>query len=216
MPGRIAEPLESGPYRFAAWIKDHPIMIPFADPLHGDLRALRFRKIARIIPDPDARMVASAQGDLPILVERNKGRGRCLLFAIPADNAWGEWAIHPLFLPLVHQVAGYLSGRLRGAGHVQEAPAGPGPGEPPGITISNGRAVVRNVDPAESDVERTTLTKLREFYRLPDAGTTAGEEAISQSPAAGSERPDEFWRTVAWAMLVVLIIETVIANKTYA
>ncbi len=69
-----------------------------------------------------------AQGGLPILLERTKGRGRCLLFAIPADNAWGDWAIHRLFLPLVHQVAGYLTDRLPGTGRVQVALAGRGRG----------------------------------------------------------------------------------------
>jgi Aerotolerance regulator N-terminal len=217
LPGQIGEPLESGPYRFAQWVKDHPIVTPFADPLHGDLRTLRFRKIARIIPDPDARVVASAQGGLPILVEQNAGRGRCLLFAIPVDNAWGDWAVHPLFLPLVHQVAGYLSDRLPGAGRVQEAQAGPGAGESPGVNVQNGRALVRNVDPAESDVDRTSLQKLREFYRLPEPTSNAShEQAIPESLAAGSERPDEYWRAVAWALLVVLVIETFVANKTYA
>ena len=183
LPGRISESVEAGPYRFAQWAKEHPIVAPFADPLHGDLRSLRFRKIARIIPDPQARVIASAQGGLPILVERNAGRGRCLLFAIPADNAWGDWAIHPLFLPLVHQVMGYLSDRLPGTGHVQEVQTGPGAGESAGVTMENGRAVVRNVDPTESDVERTTLAKLREFYKLPE--TT---QSRSPEPAAFRER----------------------------
>jgi hypothetical protein len=217
LPGRIGDPGESGPYRFVEWLKDHPIVAPFADPLHGDLRGLRFRKIARIIPDPEARVVVSAQGGLPILVERAKGRGRCLLFAIPADNAWGDWAIHPLFLPLMHQVAGYLSDRLPGTGKVREIPAGPGALESAGVTIENGRALVRNVDPTESDVDRTTLAKLREFFSLPDGSTSRSpEEAPSESLAAGSERADEFWRAVAWALLIVLVIETFIANKTYA
>jgi hypothetical protein len=217
LPGRIGDPVESGPYRFAEWDKEHPIVAPFADPLHGDLRALRFRKIARITPDPQARVVASAQGGLPIVVERSKGRGRCLFFAFPADNAWGEWAVHPLFLPIVHQVAGYLTGRLSGTGRVQETQAGPGAGESPGVTLENGRAIVRNVDAAESDVERTTLAKLRAFYALPDAPPGhSPEQALSESLAAGSERPDEIWRSVAWALLAVLVIETFVANKTYA
>ena len=131
LPGRIGEPAEAGPYRFAQWVKEHPIVAPFGDPLHGDLRSLRFRKIARITPAPEARVIASASGGLPILVERSAGRGRCLLFAIPADNAWGEWAIHPLFLPLVHQVAGYATDRLPGAGRVQEAQAGKAPASRP-------------------------------------------------------------------------------------
>jgi Aerotolerance regulator N-terminal len=217
LPGRIGEQVEAGPYRFAEWVKEHPIVAPFADPLRGDLKALRFLKIARITPAPEARVIASAQGGLPILVERSAGRGRCLLFAIPADNAWGEWAIHPLFLPLVHQVAGYATDRLPGAGRVQESQAGPCPAEAPGVTLANGRAVVRNVDSAESDVERTSVAKLREFYRLPEPVPSASpDQSRSEGLAASSERPDEFWRAIAWALLLVLVIETFIANKTYA
>jgi hypothetical protein len=217
LPGRIGEPVEAGPYRFDRWVKEHPIMAPFADPLHGDLKALRFRKIAPITPAPEARVIASATGALPILVERNAGRGRCLLFAIPADNAWGEWAIHPLFLPLVHQVLGYATDRLSGSGRVQETQAGKGAGESPGVTALNGRAVVRNVDSAESDVDRTSLAKLREFYGIPEpTPSTSPEQSLSEGLAAGGERPDEFWRAVAWALLFVLVIETFIANKTYA
>jgi hypothetical protein len=217
LPGRLSGAVEAGPYRPSDWIKDHPMLAPFADPLHGDLRTLRFRKIARIIPDPEARVLVSEQGGLPILVERPKGAGRCLLFAIPADNDWGDWAIHRLYLPIWHQVAGYLSDRLPGTGHVQNARAGRGAGESPGVTIEKGRALVRNVDPAESDVERTTLAKLREFYRLPDANEgNPLEGEHPQSLAPGSERPDELWRAVAWALLIVLVIETFVANKTYA
>jgi hypothetical protein len=217
LPGRIGETVEAGPYRFAQWVKDHPIFAPFEGPQHGDLRSLQFRKIQKIIPVPEARVIASAIGGLPILVERSAGRGRCLLFAIPADNAWGEWAIHPLYLPLVHQVAGYATDRLSGTGHVQELPAGKAAGESPGVTVANGRAVVRNVDPAESDLERTSLAKLRGFYRLPEpASTKLPDQSPSEAPAAGSERPDELWRAVAWALLVVLVIETFVANKTHA
>ena len=217
LPGRIGEPAESGPYRIGEWTKDHPILAPFADPLHGDLRALRFRKIARITPVPEARVVAATPGGLPLLVERTKGGGRSLLFAIPADNAWGEWAVHRLYLPLVHQVAGYLTDRLPGTGHVHEALARRGASEAPGVTIEKGQALVRNVDAEESDVERTTVEKLREAYRLPAAaGNDPEKDPHLQSPAAGSERPDEVWRTVAWILLIVLVVETFVANKTYA
>ncbi len=215
LPGRLSGAVDAGPYRPADWIKDHPIVAPFADPLHGDLRTLQFRKLARIIPDPEATVLATAEGGLPILVERTKGAGRCLMFAIPADNDWGDWAIHRLYLPIWHQVARYLSNRLPESGSVQNARAGRGAGESPGVTIQNGRALVRNVDPAESDVERTTLAKLREAYRLPDStDDTPIEGEQSQKLAPGSEQPNELWRTVAWTLLIVLLIETVVANKT--
>ena len=123
----------------------------------------------------------------------------------------------PSYLPLVHQVAGYLTDRLPGRGRVQEIRAGRGEGEIPGVTIADGRALVRNVDPAESDVERTTLAKLRAFYRLPDAIEKSPNQDRPEILAAGSERPDEFWRAVAWILLVVLVIETFgKLTRTYA
>ncbi len=217
LPGRIGERAESGPYRISDWTKDHPILAPFADPLHGDLRTLRFREIARITPVAEARVLATATGGLPILVERTGGRGRILLFAIPADNAWGEWAIHRLYLPLVHQVAGYLTDRLPGSGRVHAALAGTGAKDTPGVRIEKGEAIVRNVDVLESDVERTTFAKIRETYRLPDSpASDTGKHSLSAELEAGSERPDEMWRTVAWILLFVLVVETFVANKTYA
>jgi len=217
MPGRLEEPAEDGPYRFAGWEKEHPILAPFADPLHGDLRTLRFRRITRVVPDPVARVLATAQGGSPLLLERSHGAGKCLLFAFPADNAWGDWAIHRLYLPLVHQLVGYSTNRLPENGPVKFASAGQGPRQAPGVAIENGHALVRNVDAAESEIERTTVATLREVYRLPEAKEgKPREEDATATLAAGGERPDELWRSIAWGLLIVLVVETYIANRTYA
>lgn len=217
LPGRLDGPAADGPYRFVAWEKDHPILAPFADPQHGDLRTLRFRTVARIVPDPGSRVLATARGKVPLIVERDHGRGRCLLFAFPADNAWGPWAVHRLFLPMVHQLAGYASRRLPGTGPVAFAPAGRGPAEAPGVVVEDGRALVRNVAPAESEIERTTEAAFRRFYRLPAAKTTPTDAEVSGPVAmAGTERPGEIWPTIAWGLLAVLVAEMFLANRTYA
>ena len=70
VPGRLEGTAEDGPYHFAGWEKEHPLLAPFADPQHGDLRTLRFRKITRIVPDASSRVLATAQGGSPLLVER--------------------------------------------------------------------------------------------------------------------------------------------------
>ena len=167
LPGRIGELLESGPYRIGEWAREHPVLAPFADPQHGDLRTFRFHKIARITPVNEAQVLAATPAGLPILLELSRGNGHCLLFAVPADNAWGDWAVHRLYVPLVHQVAGYVTDRLPGTGRVQITLAGRGAGQSPGVTIEAHRALVRNVDPEESDVERTTLAKLRQRIGCP-------------------------------------------------
>ena len=169
------------------------------------------------MPDPEARVLATAQSGEPLVIERASGQGRCVFFAFPADNAWGEWAIHRLYVPLVHQLLGYLTDRLPETSRVRAQPAGQGPGRAPGVVVENGCALVQNVDPTESEIERTTVAKLREVYSLPEVKKSGpDDEKVPETLAAGGERPDELWRTVAWTLLVVLLVETLVANRTYA
>ncbi len=125
------------------------------------------------------------------MVEKAAGQGRSIVFAFPADNAWGDWAIHRLYVPLVHQLLGYLTNRLPETSPVRFERAGQGPAQVPGVTLDNGRELVRNVDAAESEIERTTVAKLREAYRLPQAtqsdsrGSRAGHSDGSRWGAAG-------------------------------
>ena len=214
LPGQVQGPAEIGSYRFVDWSKDHPILSPFNDPQYGDLRTLRFRRITRLQPDPDARVLGTTTGGVPLVLEKTLGQGHCLLFAFPADNGWGDWAIHRLYLPLVHQLLGYLTGRLPETSPVKYDRIGRTPAPAPGVTVVDGHAVVRNVDSAESEIARTTVAQLRENYRLPEvAKTIAPDEEGSQNLAVAGERADEFWRTVAWALLVVLVLETFVANR---
>ena len=98
------------------------------------------------------RAVSRRHKGAPLLVERTHGAGRSLLFAFPADNAWGEWAIQRLDVPLVHQLVGYLTDRLPETGPVSFALTGDGPGQAAGVAFENGKALVRNVDPTESEI----------------------------------------------------------------
>ena len=77
-----------------------------------------------MLADPEAAVLATARGGVPLVVEKAAGQGRSIVFAFPADNAWGEWAIHRLYVPLVHQLLGYLTNRLPETSPVRfEAPA---------------------------------------------------------------------------------------------
>jgi hypothetical protein len=217
LPAQVQGPGEIGSYRFTDWSKSHPILSPFTDPQYGDLRTLRFQEITRLHPDPEALVLGMTNGGAPLVLERPLGKGRCILFAFPADNAWGDWAIHRLYLPLVHQLLGYLTRRLPETNPVRFDRAGRTPALAPGVTVENGHALVRNVDESESEIERTTVAQFREHYRLPEVTkTVAAEDKGPDSLAATGERPDELWRTVAWVLLIVLLVETYVANRTHA
>ena len=217
LPARLQGPAEVGSYRFADWVKDHPLLGPFADPQYGDLRTLRFRRITRMLAEPDSRVLATASDGSPLVVEKSIGRGCSLIFAFPADNAWGDWSIHRLYVPLVHQLLGDLTGRLPETGRVRFERAGEVEAQGPGVSVKDGRAVVRNVDAAESEIERTTAARLREVYRLPQGRKNDHrQEEEATALAAAGERPDEVWRAVAWVLLAVLIVEMFVANRTYS
>jgi hypothetical protein len=217
LPARVQGPAEIGSYRFSDWSKSHPILSPFTDPQYGDLRTLRFQKITRLEPEPEARVLGTTQGGAPLVLERSPGKGRCILFAFPADNAWGDWAIHRLYLPLVHQLLGYLTSRLPETNPVKSDRAGRTPALSPGVTIENGHAMVCNVDASESEIERTTVAQLREHYGLSGVTkTVVPEDKGPESLAVAGERPDELWRTVAWVLLIVLLVETYVGNRTHA
>jgi hypothetical protein len=214
LPAEV-EGFADGPLRFASWDADHPLLGPFADPQHGDLRALSFQRIARLKPLENSKVLASAGKALPLLLESKVGAGLVLQWAAAADNDWGDWAIQRLYLPVMHQMMGYLTGRLPGSGLVQVASLDPGTS--PGIEVIGSKVIVRNGDPSESRIDRATIAEFRSSLRLPDAPAGASTAPkVMEMETPGSSKPGEFWRAVAWALLAILVVETFVANRTYA
>jgi hypothetical protein len=204
-------------FHFAAWEKEHPILRPLSDPQQGDLRRVTFRFATRLKPAPGAKVLASAQEGEPLLVEGRLGKGGVLVFASTVGRDWSDWPQGRLYVPLVHQMVGYLAGRLPENARVQTASVGPGTANPPGVTPGE-RVVVRNLDPAESEIERLTVAQFREAFHLPAAEGGSGKAlaAGAVKPLPGTLRPDELWAYVVWALLLILVAELFVANRSTA
>jgi hypothetical protein len=202
-------------YRFANWDHEHPIFRPLSDPQQGDLRRVAFQRITRLRPRPAARVLASAQTDDPLVVEGRLGKGKILLVASAADRDWGDWPQSRLYVPLIHQLVGYLTDRLPETARVQNIPADRD--HPPGITHDGGKVIVRNLDPAESEIERFSLDQFRQVYHLPESDG-AGEDPATATEKLfpESQRPDELWMYVVWILLLLLVMEIFVANRTPA
>ncbi len=214
-PAEFLENTEPGSFPLVQWQKDHPLLRPFADPQHGDLRRLTFRRISRLKPDPGTVVLARDQEQNPWLLESTLGAGKILVFAVPASRDWGEWPVSRLFLPLVHQVLGYLTERLPETQRTRSLATGPGREHPPGVGLDGALIVTRNLDPRESDGERITPKEFRRALHLPaDEPKSKAKPAVAKDPNA--QRPDELWKTLVWALLAILVIETFIANRTHA
>ena len=135
MPGRLEGTAEDGPYHFTAWEKDHPLLAPFADPLHGDLRTLRFRKITRIVPDASSRVLATAQGGCAAAGGAGAGRRQVPAVRVPGRQRLGRVG-HPPPVSAAGPSGGGLRdrpaapARSRAIGACQPGPAGGSRGRP--------------------------------------------------------------------------------------
>ncbi|MEA3246758.1 MAG: VWA domain-containing protein, partial [Gemmatimonadota bacterium] len=108
-----------------------PPLAGFAEPGSGDLQAARFTTTrALAVEDRAASVLARFDDGSPALVEVAEGKGRALVFATSANDAWSDLSRLPAFVPLMHRLVEHLAAPaaeevLAGApGEVAVGPAG--------------------------------------------------------------------------------------------
>jgi hypothetical protein len=219
--GQITEPRPTArlPWRFDCWDREHPVFQPFSDPQYGDLRRLAFRCFTAMEPGEGTRVLARFQDGSPALVERGHGRGKVLWFASSCDRQWSDWPRSRLFVPVVHQLVGYLAGLTEGGpirARRTDQFASSGPEPEPGVYDRGGFVEVVNVDPRESATDRCTVADLASQFRFVPADQKADPGAdLATAGVAGREiRQDEIWHWVLVALLAMLLMEGFLANRT--
>ena len=201
------------PFRLGQWDESHPILRPFSEPEHGDIRRPAFSAITRVEPDPAVRVLARFRGGEPALIERAVGRGKVVWFASTGDRGWGDWPRGRMFVPMVHQMVGHASGLSEGGKARPELAAGD---RKPGLVEAEGFVRVVNLDPYESEMARCTPKEFADRYgfRLPEAPAVASKS--TQGKVDDRARPDELWPWLAMALMGALMFESFLANRTAA
>jgi hypothetical protein len=214
--GAIPAPRD-GFARVTEFDERHPALLPFVDPQHGDLRRLTVKRLVPLSDwwesseTDDARVLLKSR-DEPLIVERPVGTGHLILVATTADREWNDWPQGRLYVPLVRQLAAYLTGQLDPRQPVQTVVI-TGAGESPGITEEDDVLLVRNPDPRESELQRLTPEQFREAIGLPTDSTPELERQAQALAPAGVMRSDEHWPLVVWLLLGVLAAETLLASR---
>jgi hypothetical protein len=213
---RIATEL---PWRLETWDREHPVFEPFYDPQYGNLQRLAFRCFTEIEPAEGTKVLATFQDGSPALLECGHGRGKVLWFASTSDRDWSDWPRSRLYVPVVHQMLGYLVGLTEGgpirSRETDEIDPAESPLEP-GIYDRGGYHEIVNVDPRESETDRSTIADLASRFRFDPTGEAADADSdVAAAGMLGGElRQDEIWH---WALLVlfaVLLVEGFLANRT--
>lgn len=209
------------PMRLQSWDTDHPIFAVFSDPQMGDLQRLAFSACTAIQPAPDAKVLAQYRDGRPAVLQRRKGSGTIVWFTSSCDQQWSDWARSRLYLPLMHQLLAYQSGLLDG-GRIRQAilerDAQPQTDKPPGIHADRGYSLVVNMSPREAETERCTVEEFANRFGL-QLETAAASDATApvQAAAVGAELINsEVWPFIAIVLLALLVVESLIANRTAA
>ncbi len=192
----------------------HPAMAPFADPQHGDLRGLRVRRLLPIEKWSSNTQVLMRSGKWPLIVSHNVGQGKVVLVVTSADREWNDWPQNRLFVPLVRQLAAWLTGQLDSRQPVKSVLIDDAT-TIPGIETAPDAMVVSNIEPGESDIRRLGVEQFRETLGLPAADPDAENEVAQSLAPAAISRSDEKWPLVVWALLGLLALETVVASRVH-
>jgi hypothetical protein len=215
MPAAIDRPSPAGTQRWGQWETTHPALAIFQDPQYGDLRRVQFRTVMQVQPADGANVLARTQNGWPLLVESQLGDGTILLYTVAADRDWGDWPQHRLYVPLVRQSVGYLTGQHERIASIEVATAG-GPDDRPGVVTRRAVTRVVNVDSAESDLRRMSLDDLRAELDLPPdqvARERTAAELAALAPPPAAERSGELWPAIVLLLLLVLLVETLVAVR---
>ncbi len=108
------EPIQGSSY--AARDGDRFQTIAKADAEHPALRrankldGVQFYQVIRVDP-AQSRVIARLTNQMPVLLEKQVGEGRVLVFASTFDNISNDFPLHASFVPFVEETARYLGGQ---------------------------------------------------------------------------------------------------------
>ena len=87
----------------------HPIFDEFKDPRNGNFSNVRFFTYRSLSPMDGDRVLARYDDGGAAMVERKVGNGRVIAFTSKLDTDWNNFAVVPLFLPLIQETVRYLA-----------------------------------------------------------------------------------------------------------
>lgn len=111
--GQAAGPgaVDAAGWGLAADVPDHPATRFLSVLPPALLREVRVQRYVRLETLPGAEVLLSLDNGDPVLLERELGRGRVVLWGSSASRGWTNFPISPAYVMLAQQLATHLTGR---------------------------------------------------------------------------------------------------------
>ncbi|MDX1930043.1 MAG: BatA domain-containing protein [Pirellulaceae bacterium] len=241
-PGKLlrTENSTAMPFRIVQIASSGSMLEPFRDPQNGDLTRLAFRSMQKTKVNPNTHVLAWFDQEQPAITEHSLGSGRVAWFLSNADGEVSNWTTSPLYLPLIQQMASdllELSGegriRLRSVGDVitpsdsrsmlgRDVPTGNEKGsadevnllyfEQPGFQNAGESVYVVNSPAKESETAKITEESFIKQFGI----TPASEDGDQDLRPVETAKKNELWPWLAAALVVLMVLEFSLSNRTPA
>ena len=219
LPARLngSPRLAAGDYRVVAeFERRHPLFakLPFE-------WESRFTRVWSLESAADANILMRFDDASAALVERESGAGRILMTAMPLDSEWGDFPLKPLYLPFVHESLTYLAAR---ATVRQDYLVGELPREQrlsltssprPGLLGVGSTQLAVNVDSTESSLARVASSAVFDTVINPENATLAPRATRVAARLIELENPQRLWWWLLCLVMLLVLAETVIANRSH-
>lgn len=88
----------------------HFVFEPFRTGTSAELSLARVLQYRALQPKEDAAILARFTDGRPAIIERQIGKGRVVMVAVPLDGRASDLVLQPAFVPFVHQLVKYAAG----------------------------------------------------------------------------------------------------------
>jgi len=184
--------------------------VAWADAAHPSIQranrweGVKFYQVVRVEPG-SAKVVARLADQAPVLLEKQVGQGRVIVFASALDNLSNDFPLHASFVPFVQETAGYLAGLEDAARNLTVDADDAREGFREVRRLGRQELVALNADRRESD-----------FALIPDETLALWRHTGQESAATGGSAPDQkpfgLWWYVLMAALVLALVESLVAG----